>query len=76
MPTINQLIRHGRKSNRYTQCTQALTQCPQKQGACLRVSTRTLKKPNSSALCKIAKVRLTNRNETIAYIAGEILEFL
>ena len=50
--------------------TRALTQCPQKQGVCLRVSTRTPKKPNS-ALRKIAKVRLTNRNEIIAYIPGE-----
>ena len=70
MPTINQLIRHGRKSKRRTQRTRALTQCPQKQGVCLRVSTRTPKKPNS-ALRKIAKVRLTNRNEIIAYIPGE-----
>ena len=70
MPTINQLIRHGRKLKRRTQRTRALTQYPQKQGVCLHVSTRTPKKPNS-ALHKIAKVRLTNRNEIIAYIPGE-----
>jgi len=70
MPTINQLICHGRESKRRTQRTRALTQCPQKQGVCLRISTRTPKKPNS-ALRKIAKVRLTNRNEIIAYIPGE-----
>jgi small subunit ribosomal protein S12 len=70
MPTINQLICHGRESKRHTQRTRALTQCPQKQGVCLRISTRTQKKPNL-ALRKIAKVRLTNRNEIIAYIPGK-----
>jgi small subunit ribosomal protein S12 len=70
MPTINQLICHGRESKRRTQRIQALTQCPQKQGICLRISTRTPKKPNST-LYKITKVRLTNRNEIIAYILGE-----
>jgi small subunit ribosomal protein S12 len=70
MPTLNQLIRNGRQSKRRTQRTRALNQSPQKQGVCLRVSTRTPKKPNS-ALRKIAKVRLTNRNEVIAYIPGE-----
>ena len=52
MPTLNQLIRHGRKEKRRTDRTRALDQCPQKQGVCLRVSTRTPKKPNS-ALRKI-----------------------
>jgi small subunit ribosomal protein S12 len=70
MPTINQLIRCGRKSKQRTQRTRALNECPQKQGVCLRVGTRTPKKPNS-ALRKIAKVRLTNKNEVIAYIPGE-----
>ncbi len=70
MPIINQLICHGRKSKRRTQRTRTLTQCPQKQGVCLHISTRTQKKPNS-ALRKIAKVRLTNRNEIIAYIPGK-----
>jgi small subunit ribosomal protein S12 len=70
MPTINQLICHGRESKRRTQRTRALIQCPQKQGVCLCISTRTPKKPNS-ALRKITKVRLTNRNEIIAYILDE-----
>lgn len=70
MPTINQLIRHGRKEKRRTDRTRALDQCPQKQGVCLRVSTRTPKKPNS-ALRKIAKVRLSNRHDIFAYIPGE-----
>lgn len=64
------MIRHGRESKRRTQRTRASNQCPQKQGVCLRVSTRTPKKPNSASR-KIAKVRLTNRNEIIAYIPGE-----
>jgi len=54
MPTINQLNYHGRESKRRTQHTRALIQCPQKQGVCLRISTRTPKKPNS-ALRKIAR---------------------
>nr|YP_010890624.1 ribosomal protein S12 [Lycopodium japonicum]WJK71483.1 ribosomal protein S12 [Lycopodium japonicum] len=70
MPTINQIIRNGRDKKRRTLRTRALKKCPQKQGVCLRVSTRTPKKPNS-ALRKTAKVRLTNRNVIIAYIPGE-----
>jgi small subunit ribosomal protein S12 len=70
MPTINQLIRNGRYSRRKAQRTRALTECPQKQGVCLRVYTRTPKKPNS-ALRKVTKIRLTNKNEVIAYIPGE-----
>jgi small subunit ribosomal protein S12 len=70
MPTINQLIRNARKSKQQTQRTRALKECPQKQGVCLRVYTRTPKKPNS-AQRKITKVRLTNKNEVIAYIPGE-----
>ena len=70
MPTSNQLIRHGREAKRRTDRTRALDKCPQKQGVCLRVSTRTPKKPNS-ALRKIAKVRLSNRHEIFAYIPGE-----
>lgn len=70
MPTINQLIRHGREMKKRTQRTKALNQSPQKQGVCLRVYTRTPKKPNS-ALRKVAKIRLTNKNEVIAYIPGE-----
>ncbi|CAK7328743.1 unnamed protein product [Dovyalis caffra] len=70
MPTLNQLIRHGREEKRRTDRTRALDQCPQKQGVCLRVSTRTPKKPNS-ALRKIAKVRLSNRHDIFAHIPGE-----
>ena len=70
MPTSNQLIRHGREKKRRTDRTRALEKCPQKRGVCLRVSTRTPKKPNS-ALRKIAKVRLSNRHELFAYIPGE-----
>jgi small subunit ribosomal protein S12 len=70
MPTLNQLIRSGRHAKRRTQRTRAIAQCPQKQGVCLRVATRTPKKPNS-ALRKITKVRLTNKNEVLAYIPGE-----
>ncbi|XP_048129319.1 ribosomal protein S12, mitochondrial-like [Rhodamnia argentea] len=70
MPTLNQLIRYGREEKRRTDRTQALDQCPQKQGVCLRVSMRTPKKPNL-ALCKIAKVRLSNRQDIFAYIPSE-----
>jgi len=70
MPTINQLIRYGRERKQRTQRTKALNQSPQKQGVCLRVYTRTPKKPNS-ALRKVAKIRCSNKNEVIAYIPGE-----
>lgn len=72
MPTINQLIRSCRVRPRRTSLnrTRALNRCPQKRGVCLRVSTRTPKKPNS-ALRKITKVRLSNKQEVIAYIPGE-----
>ena len=70
MPTLNQLIRHGREEKRRTDRTRALDQCPQKEGVCLRVSTRTPKKPNS-ALRKIAKVQLSNKHDIFAYIPGE-----
>ena len=70
MPTINQLVRHGRK-RKPTKCrTRALARCPQRRGVCLQVTTRTPKKPNS-ALRKIARVRLTNGQEVTAYIGGE-----
>ena len=70
MPTINQLIRKGRKviSNKTT--APALDKCPQKRGVCTRVMTWTPKKPNS-AMRKVAKVRLTNGFEVISYIPGE-----
>lgn len=70
LPTLNQLIRDAREEKRRTDRTRALDQCPQKQGVCLRVSTRTPKKPNS-ALRKIVKVRLSNRHDIFAYIPGE-----
>ena len=70
MPTINQLIRKGRKAIKTKKKAPALGQCPQRRGVCLQVKTRTPKKPNS-ALRKIARVRLTNSLEVTAYIPGE-----
>ncbi|HNQ20040.1 MAG TPA: 30S ribosomal protein S12 [Bacteroidales bacterium] len=70
MPTIQQLIRKGRKAKRRTSKSPALANCPQRRGVCTRVYTTTPKKPNS-ALRKVAKVRLTNGYEVIAYIPGE-----
>ncbi len=70
MPTINQLIRHGRRSKPYKSKSPMLDKCPQKRGVCLLVKTMTPKKPNS-ALRKIARVRLSNGRETTAYIPGE-----
>lgn len=70
MPTINQLLRHPRKKVRKKSKAPALQNNPQKRGVCIRVYTMTPKKPNS-ALRKIAKVRLTNGIEVIAYIPGE-----
>jgi small subunit ribosomal protein S12 len=70
MPTIQQLIRQGRKKITYKSTSPALEECPQKRGVCLTVTTTTPKKPNS-ALRKIARVRLTNKAEGIVYIPGE-----
>ena len=70
MPTINQLINHGREAARFKTASPALKSCPQKRGVCVRVYTTTPKKPNS-ALRKVAKVRLTNGFEIISYIGGE-----
>jgi small subunit ribosomal protein S12 len=70
MPTINQLVRHGRKKKIRKSKSRALMNCPQRRGVCLQVTTRTPKKPNS-ALRKIARVRLTNGEEVTAYIGGE-----
>ena len=70
MPTINQLVRKGRKKQVDKSKSPALFKCPQRRGVCLQVMTRTPKKPNS-ALRKVAKVRLTNGQEVIAYIGGE-----
>jgi len=69
MPTINQLVRRGRKPPRHRTRTPDLEQCPQKRGVCLLVRTQTPKKPNS-ALRKVARVRLSNGREITAYIPG------
>ena len=70
MPTINQLVRKGRQTPIEKSKSPAMSNCPQRRGVCLQVMTRTPKKPNS-ALRKVAKVRLTNGYEVIAYIGGE-----
>jgi small subunit ribosomal protein S12 len=70
LPTINQLIKQGRKTIRAKPSTPALRGNPQKRGVCTRVYTSTPKKPNS-ALRKVARVRLTNGIEVTAYIPGE-----
>ena len=69
MPTIQQLVRHGRKRAVKKTGSPALQNCPQKRGVCLRVYTTTPKKPNS-ALRKVARLRLTNGIEATAYIPG------
>jgi small subunit ribosomal protein S12 len=70
MPTINQLVRKGRKDVKKKSMSVSLDQCPQRRGVCTRVFTTTPKKPNS-ALRKIARVRLSNSMEINAYIPGE-----
>jgi small subunit ribosomal protein S12 len=70
VPTINQLIRKGRKVVRKKTHAPALKGCPQKRGVCTRVYTSTPKKPNS-AIRKVARVRLTNGYEVTSYIPGE-----
>jgi small subunit ribosomal protein S12 len=70
MPTINQLVRKGRKKIRRKSKSPVLQSCPQKRGVCLAVKTQTPKKPNS-ALRKIARIRLSNGREITAYIGGE-----
>ncbi|HEX3057761.1 MAG TPA: 30S ribosomal protein S12 [Usitatibacter sp.] len=70
MPTINQLLRKGRRKIETKSKVPALGGSPQKRGVCTRVYTTTPKKPNS-ALRKVAKVRLTNGYEVISYIGGE-----
>jgi small subunit ribosomal protein S12 len=70
MPTINQLIRKGRKTLIAKKKARALQRCPQRRGVCTRVYTTTPKKPNS-ALRKVARVRLTNGIEVTSYIPGE-----
>jgi small subunit ribosomal protein S12 len=70
MPTINQLIRKGRKAQTKKTTAPALKTCPQKRGVCIKVYTATPKKPNS-AMRKVARVRLSNAMEVTAYIPGE-----
>jgi small subunit ribosomal protein S12 len=70
VPTVNQLVRKGRKTPKAKAKTPALRGAPQKRGVCTRVMTQTPKKPNS-ALRKVARVRLTNGMEVGAYIPGE-----
>ena len=69
MPTINQLVRTGRKPKVRRKKSPALNKCPQRRGVCLQVKTKTPKKPNS-ALRKVARVRLTTGMEVTAYIPG------
>ncbi len=69
MPTINQLVRKGRKRVAKKRATPALKGSPQKRGVCIRVYTTTPKKPNS-ALRKVARVRLVNGMEVTSYIPG------
>src|SRR5438093_10539257 len=69
MPTINQLVRHGRTLARNKTKSPALMRSPQRRGVCIRVYTTTPKKPNS-ALRKVARVRLTNGMEVTTYIPG------
>jgi len=70
VPTINQLVRKGRKKVKAKKKTLALQGCPQRRGVCTRVYTTTPKKPNS-ALRKVARVKLTTGYEVTAYIPGE-----
>ena len=70
MPTINQLVRKGRTKVKYKSKSPALENSPFRRGVCIQVMTRTPKKPNS-AMRKVAKVRLTNGYEVIAYIPDE-----
>lgn len=69
MPTINQLVKRGRKPAAHRTAAPALQAAPQKRGVCTRVYTQTPKKPNS-ALRKVARVRLTNGIEVTTYIPG------
>ena len=69
MPTINQLVRRGRRNEARKSKVRDLDQCPQRRGVCLLVKTQTPKKPNS-ALRKVTRVRLTNGREVTAYIGG------
>ena len=70
MPTINQLIKQGRSTGLEKSKSPILNGCPQRRGVCLSVTTTSPKKPNS-AIRKIARVRLTNKQEGTVYIPGE-----
>ncbi|NLZ94943.1 MAG: 30S ribosomal protein S12 [Bacteroidales bacterium] len=70
MPTIQQLVRKGRRKQTEKSKSPSLDSCPQRRGVCTRVYTTTPKKPNS-AMRKVARVRLTNSKEVNAYIPGE-----
>ncbi|MBL8862734.1 MAG: 30S ribosomal protein S12 [Planctomycetes bacterium] len=70
MPTVNQLVRKGRKPVQNRSKSPVLDKCPQRRGVCLIVKTQTPKKPNS-ALRKVARVRLSNQKEITCYIPGE-----
>ncbi|KPJ62619.1 MAG: 30S ribosomal protein S12 [Planctomycetes bacterium DG_23] len=70
MPTVNQLVRKGRKKIKKKGKAPLLERCPQKRGVCLQVKTMNPKKPNS-ALRKVARVRLSNGKEATVYIPGE-----
>ena len=69
MPTINQLVRHGREKVIKKSKVRDIDRCPQRRGVCLQVKTQTPKKPNS-ALRKVTRVRLSNGKEITAYIGG------
>lgn len=69
MPTVNQLIKHGRTKTEVRTKSPALMSCPQRRGVCTRVYTTTPKKPNS-ALRKVARIKLTSKMEVTAYIPG------
>ena len=69
MPTVNQLIKHGRSKTEFKTKAPALNSCLQRRGVCTRVYTTTPKKPNS-ALRKVARVKLTSKMEVTAYIPG------
>lgn len=70
MPTVNQLVKKGRKKQKKKRKSLALDKSPQKKGVCISVRTLTPKKPNS-ALRKVARVRLSNGKVVTAYIPGE-----
>ena len=70
MPTLNQLIKSIKKKKKKKNRTPALKKSPQKKGICLKIFTRTPKKPNS-ALRKLVRIRLTNGVKTMAYVPGE-----